>query len=223
MTSKNCEIQNNDNQANKKRPTVEEILNNLKALPKLDPVKDNNDKCFTYQVVMEQHKRALEQRFYYEALFIDYNYIEDRLRSFLFHCGVLTHKDNACVLSEDGKAFLLSIRTRNYKLNGAKINGVSLKINIIYDILDWANNPNTHESDNSFSANLKNKIQTRIDISGMVLCLNTILEWTPIRNKLIHDLMNNNVISIEETIVEIANYGIILGQYLSSQIERLKK
>ncbi len=49
---------------------------------------ENIQKFGTYKVQMERLKRAVENEFYYETIFISYAVIEDRMKSMLVHIGI---------------------------------------------------------------------------------------------------------------------------------------
>ena len=56
---------------------------------KIGVVIDNMDKCYTYAQHKGRYSQAMKYEFYFEALMIDYALMEDRLKSFLYHAGVL--------------------------------------------------------------------------------------------------------------------------------------
>lgn len=51
-----------------------------------DPI-DNMEKCYNYKEQSERLKKAMEEKFYLEAIFIEYAMIEDRTDSALKHVG----------------------------------------------------------------------------------------------------------------------------------------
>ena len=53
----------------------------------MEPVNDNMQKYYNYREQMGRLKKALNQKFYLEAIFIEYAIMEDRLESILRHAG----------------------------------------------------------------------------------------------------------------------------------------
>ena len=52
------------------------------------PAENNYDKAHTYEKMMQRYKKAVKEEFFFEAVLIDYAVIEDRMLSFLYHCGI---------------------------------------------------------------------------------------------------------------------------------------
>ena len=53
----------------------------------MEPIADNMQKYTNYKMQMGRLKKALNNQFYLEAIFIEYAIMEDRLESVLRHCG----------------------------------------------------------------------------------------------------------------------------------------
>ena len=58
----------------------------------IQPVQSNLEKESTYRKNMIRYNQAIRSGFYYEAIMIDYAMIEDRLRSTLYHMGLLANR-----------------------------------------------------------------------------------------------------------------------------------
>lgn len=56
------------------------------------PVAGNQDKYLTYRQWCGRHARAMREGFYLEALLVDNALMEDALRSYLYHIGVLAER-----------------------------------------------------------------------------------------------------------------------------------
>lgn len=48
---------------------------------------DNEQKYFNYKIQMDRLNRAMRGKFYFEAVMIEYNIIDDRLKSLIKHSG----------------------------------------------------------------------------------------------------------------------------------------
>ena len=57
-------------------------------------VGDNQEKRLTYRRWCGRYQKAMREGFYFEALLIDYALIEDALRSYLYHIGVIARRDD---------------------------------------------------------------------------------------------------------------------------------
>ncbi len=98
---------------------------------------DNMLKYANYKDQMEHLTRALDERFYLEAVFIEYAVIEDRLTSALKHAGVYNEKKHR-MLTDKVKALRLLIR------NGDKAACEHLLENLLDNILSWKDKRNSY-------------------------------------------------------------------------------
>ena len=97
-----------------------------------------NGKYLTYKAMKENLKRAITSEFYYEAIFIEYAILEDRLESLLRHAGVN-------VLDKNGHAISYSNKVKVVKSN-ARFHDKFIMKKITSDFLDelksWSNKRN---------------------------------------------------------------------------------
>ena len=66
----------------------------------ISPVETMQEKCETYRAAMARLKGALQQGFYFEAMLIEYALLEDRLRLFVYHAGLLQNRRQAICCPE---------------------------------------------------------------------------------------------------------------------------
>ena len=57
--------------------------------PQIKPISTNTEKQNTYRVMKGRLSVAIREKFYFEAMLIEYALMEDRLRSFLLYMGVM--------------------------------------------------------------------------------------------------------------------------------------
>ena len=57
------------------------------------PVETMQEKYETYAAETKRLKKALDEGFYFEAMLTDYALMEDRLRSFVYHAGLLADRN----------------------------------------------------------------------------------------------------------------------------------
>lgn len=53
----------------------------------IKPAENNIEKAYTYRQMKDRYNKAMSEKFYFEAMMIDYAMIEDRLRSSIYHIG----------------------------------------------------------------------------------------------------------------------------------------
>ena len=114
------------NDINDVRINAEIFDRQLGKSSEIKPVSNNDDKRRTYQVLKGKLARVLREKFYFEAMLIDYALMEDRLRSYLYYMGILTDRTQTRINSKI-KAEIISI-VDLYKKGDDK---TTLKINCI--------------------------------------------------------------------------------------------
>ena len=186
-------------------------------------VKNNNDKRETYAYLLGKYKKALREKFYFEALMIVYAMQEDRLRSMLYYMGTFDDRNTLGVSSKtknDLKLILQEKHGENAKFSLTTITG---KMKLISAVISWVILAN--ENDNNYSIYLKNlkKLMESVDIDGIADTLDEIEHWIKFRNEVIHASMNKNLEALYEGIdIRIEN-GMKLARDLDNFIKVIKK
>ena len=167
----------------------------------INPVKNNIDKQNTYRNNIARYNRAMREGFYLEALLIDYAVIEDRLRSFLYHIGLLKTKDSFKIDGGKAKESLKPIITE-YKRKDENANfiynSISGKMKIIRCTLMWAEQEDYNQEDKYLVA-----LRRQYEV--------------------IHALLNKNMDSLYERLEAQAGKGMDLARFLDSQVKCVKK
>ena len=108
---------------------------------KIAPVSDNNDKFLTYTELTRKYNIAMENDFYFEAMFIVYAIMEDRLRSYLYYLGCMKSKNSHKFDNSDVQSIIETL-ARNHlpkkERDNLDISGISGKRNVIAATLKWA-------------------------------------------------------------------------------------
>ena len=163
---------------------------------KIGAVTNNMDKCYTYAQHKGRYSQAMKYEFYFEALMIDYALMEDRLKSFLYHAGILQSRTSYKIDCCKSNKVLLKQVYCNYinrpDANLPNIQNISGKINIIRAILEWVSYTEQNPDDNRYLRALKNQCES-VDIGDMLDTLKMIEAWCKYRNEVVHALMNKNV------------------------------
>jgi len=102
------------------------------------------DKYLTYKSLMGRYNLAIKYKFYYEGLMIDYALLEDRLRSWMYHIGVIPSRDSIKVSSIAKKELLTIVNEykKDNEKDGLGYGTISSKIKILRALLNWAENVN---------------------------------------------------------------------------------
>ncbi|MBE6751637.1 MAG: hypothetical protein E7556_03825 [Ruminococcaceae bacterium] len=193
---------------------------------KICPVIDNMDKRYTYAQHKGRYSQAMKYEFYFEALMIDYALMEDRLKSFLYHAGVLNSRTSHKIdCSKPNKALLKQIycKYRNKTdVNLPKIQNISGKIDIIRAVLEWVSNTEQNPNDSRYLRTLKNQCES-VDIGDMLNTLKMIEDWCKYRNEVVHALMNKNIDSLRSVLCDKAIEGMELANRLDTYVRDMKK
>lgn len=191
----------------------------------IQPVNDNYDKQNTYRYNIRRFNKAMQEGFFLEALLIDYAMIEDRLRSFIYHIGLLNTRDSARV---DGKEARDSVRDiiRRYKRGDEDdlflMKAIAGKMKIIRCTLLWADEENL-DLDNKYLRTLRKQYDQYVDVDGLLKILEEIEQWCKYRNEIIHGLLNKNEERLNDTVMSQAEKGMELARYVDSQVKNVKK
>ena len=192
---------------------------------RIKPVSDNTDKQNSYREYLRRYNKAMQEGFYLEAILIDYAIIEDRLRSFIYHLGLLNTKDSYKADGTKAKKCLKGIIS-DYKLNGENdhfnINSITGKIKIIRCTLLWAEQE-SFNSDDRYLKILRDQYDRYLDVDGLLDTLSEIDDWRDYRNEVIHSLFNKNTYSLNEEISVQAERGMQLARFVDNQVKCLKK
>ena len=193
---------------------------------KIGAVTDNMDKCYTYAQHKGRYSQAMKYEFYFEALMIDYALMEDRLKSFLYHAGILQSRTSYKIDCCKSNKVLLKQVYCNYinrpDANLPNIQNISGKIKIIRAILEWVSYTEQNPDDNRYLRALKNQCES-VDIGDMLDTLKTIEAWCKYRNEVVHALMNKNVNSLRSELCHNAIEGMQLANRLDTYVRDIKK
>lgn len=191
----------------------------------IKPVHDNKDKQNTYRTWMGRYLKAMQYEFYYEAIFIDYAMLEDRLKSFLFHIGAYYDRESYKANKGEAVKYLKSIvseyKNRNEK-DGLNVSNISGKRKIIRCVLKWSLESENIDKKQKYLSALRYQCES-LDTETFLEELEKIEKWCEYRNELIHALMNKNVDSTQMQIAERAAEGMELARYIDSQVRIIKK
>ena len=70
---------------------------------------------------------------------------------------------------------------------------------------------------------LKKENEGNLDIGGLLETLESVDKWRKYRNEVIHGLLNNNLDSLNEKLLEQVELGMKYARFIDSQVKALKK
>lgn len=174
------------------------------------------EKYNTYRNIIEKYNKAIENGFYFEAIFIGYALIDDRLKSFIYHLNLIDvyrgRKSNNLQLDNELKIIL------KYDKDSINIRNISTKIFIIKKILAHLKNNEKRYSYEDMFKQLDN-----LNINEVLKKLKEIQNWSEYRNELVHALMNKDNETLNKIVIEKAKLVESYFRYIDKQVTILKK
>lgn len=204
----------------------------------ISPVETMQEKYETYRAEMARLKGALQQGFYFEAMLIEYALLEDRLRSFVYHAGLLQNRKASHLLP--GKNAVrkdfnrIAQRVKTWKLEDGKetgntsnferlsVNKISDKTFIVRTIVLWSSELESLPDESRYLQALRGQCES-LDAAALLETLDAIDTWRMYRNEVIHSLMNKRMESVQQKLSEQVEQGVQLARQLDAQVTILKK
>ena len=193
---------------------------------KICVVNDNMDKRYTYAEHKGRYNRAMKYEFYFEALLIDYALMEDRLKSFLYHAGVVETRFSTSIdINDKHMDYIRKIYREYSKKNNAnlpRIQNISGKMDVIRAIFEWTSTTTEIPDNSRYLKALKSQCES-VDIDGMRETLDQIKDWCKYRDEVVHALMNKNVDSLNVELCGKAIEGMQMANRLDTYVRDMKK
>ena len=188
----------------------------------IEPVKSNTEKALTYCQMKGRYNKAMKEGFYFEAVAIDYAMIEDRLRSFLYHIGVLNTRESAKSDVKETKKFHIEIYNNFFdkKFTGLDLKNISAKYGLIRAVLNWVTT--TEGAEGKYQIKLKYACES-LDAEDVFNCIDKLEKWCDYRNEIIHGLMNKKVESLYSELAEKADEGMKLATKIDAYVDIVSK
>ena len=185
-------------------------------------VSDNQDKYLTYKQWCGQHKKAMEEGFYFEAMLIDYALMEDALRSYLYHIGVIAERNSkhACKKANPLRGLMATYLPKEKTSLG--ISTISGKMKIVRATLLWHLDDAKALQVDPYLKALSRQYSDRIDPEEYLNLLRRVDDWRDYRNEVMHALMSKNLAAVDERLAEKCEEGMALARELQAQVKRVK-
>jgi hypothetical protein len=172
----------------------------------------NKNKYTIYRYSFARLNEAIANRFFFEAILIEYAIIEDRINSIFRRLGFLNESGNL----PEGKRKLL---IRTFHKQTFRWNDISNKIKLIETLitLDSFSIPNFEDKTYLFELSLKIKSFNN-EIQQIIIHL---LPWLKIRNRYVHALMEYKTTSLENDLKAFVTQGKIVIRLLDSFVKKI--
>lgn len=171
----------------------------------IQKVADNYEKQCNYTNLIARYKKACEQEFYFEALWILYAMIEDRTTSLLYYMGFLSSKDRLKITGSKKINYKVREILCENENDILYFSQLSNKINYIRKTVKWAN---TSEPSDDYQELLKKYFtSTTFSKYNIFDCLNNLDEFRDKRNQIMHALFNKNYQAVSNEVCDLLNKG----------------
>jgi len=187
----------------------------------IKPVSDNISKQHTYKRLLGRYKLAVKNEFYFEAMLIVYAMLEDRLRSVLYHTGVLVNKDKLS-FHKKTKPYVQNI-VASYQDDEntlPRMQNITGKMQIVKAMFKWA--AECENPEDKYLISLKSALEAT-DIGAMIETIDNLQDWLKYRNEVIHASMNKDIESLYSDLQERVEEGMQYARLIDNQAAFLRK
>ena len=192
--------------------------------PVFKTVANNDQKHNTYREGCSRYKKAMRQRFYYEALLIDYALVEDRLRSWLYHIGVFAGWKDRRACRKTRPQILEMVRAHEKRdVSSLRLMNMSGKAGVIRATLGWHAANDVCPSADVYQSVLWRQYERELDCAGAEEILHALPSWCERRNELVHGLMNKDVTLLEPQLQPLCEEGFDLFRELDKRVGKVSK
>lgn len=177
----------------------------------IKPVEDNYDKQNTYVVLNDKLTKAKEEGYYYEAMFIVYAMIEDRLSSILYYAKATIQSEKKVIFNPETEDIMKQIFYQEIKPKhhfNFNFNKISHKRQMLEALIKWSLRVTT---ESKLHEDIKKILK---DTENYLLTLTELDEWCDYRNQLIHDIFNKNMQSVNDEINKQIDKGYKVAREL---------
>jgi len=183
-------------------------------------VRGNAEKYDSYKILMARYKKASQQDFYFEMLWILYAMFEDLTSAFLYHSGFVTEDRRKVVAAKNIQQSIRGVLKLSDKAN-FDFGTLFGKTTTIRKTVKWAqNNPASDEYQKELKALLNRKA---INSPEFLHCLDGIDFWRDKRNGLTHALFSVHSYETAKELKPLTEQGYQLARTLDKAVSALRK
>ncbi len=181
--------------------------------------KTSKDKQHSYAYLNKKYNKAYKEGFYFEAIMIAYNLVEDRLIALLHYAGVVnrdTFKDNKSIkITKRTRPIIRQLMGKDDK-SQIRVSNIGTKISILRNLTN-------SRFDDEYIRTVREQIEKKIGLDDFMSILERCDIWKDYRNKYVHGLANKNPESVEEYACSVADEGYILSRELDNMVGRFSR
>ena len=188
--------------------------------PVTKTVQGNADKYDLFKVLMARYKKASQQGFFFEMLWILYAMFEDRTSAFLYYIGFVTEDRRKVIGNKDIQKSIRGVLKLSEKANFdfGTLYGKTLTIR---KVTTWSKNtPASDEYQKELKLLLNRKA---ISSPEFLQCLDGIDFWRDKRNGLTHALFSVNSYETAKDLKPLTEQGYQLARTLDNAVSALRK
>lgn len=189
----------------------------------IQSVKNNEDKRNTYRYQLGRYQKARRYGFHFEAMLIVYSLLEDRLKSFLYYCGLFENRNTLKLSKRTREDILAIVYEDDVPVRIPSLNMITTKIEYVKKVVLWSNNINGSKIENNkYLLSLKSQTEY-IDADALLTVLSELEVWLKYRNEIIHASMNKNLDKLYENIAFETEKAMDIARFIDSQVSIIKK
>ena len=182
-------------------------------------VQGNADKYDAYKILMARYKKAKQQDFFFEMLWILYAMFEDRTSAFLYYIGFVTEDRRKVVGAKDIQKSIRGVLQLGEKAN-FDFGTLYGKTVTIRKATEWMKNtPASDEYQKELKILLNRKA---INSPEFLQCLDDIDFWRDKRNGLTHALFSVHSYETAKELKPLAEQGYQLARTLDNAVSALR-
>ena len=198
-------------------------MNMVSSKYPIKTVADNVEKGLSYSKNLKRYKKAKNEKFYLECLWILYAMLEDRSSAFLYYLGFTSDKKRMSATgTKKIKKQIRQILQMVEKNDKYKFDTISGKLSRMADVIAWSKTVDNDISD--YQAAIKKAVENlsyNEDFIDALTYLNG--EWRDKRNQLTHSLFNKDPDSAIAELKLLIEKGYIAVRILDNAVAELKK
>lgn len=182
----------------------------------IERYKDGDGKQKSHRYLNSKYNRAIKEGFYFEAILIAYNLVEDRLIAFLHYAGIVSRDAEELKITKRTKK---SIRFLMEKKESERLNvkNIEFKLDVIEKIL------RQKETEDDYLKELFLQVNSTLDSDEFLAKLIECREWKNARNKYVHGLANKNPLDVENYAEMLAEQGHNLARTFDNYVGKFSR
>jgi len=188
--------------------------------PATKTVSGNADKYDSYKILMARYKKANQQEFFFEMLWILYAMFEDRTSAFLYYIGFVTEDRRKVVGAKNIQKSIREVLKLGEKAS-FDFGTLYGKTETIKKVTTWAQKASVSDE---YQKELRMLLNRKpINSPDFLKCLQGIDSWRNKRNELTHALFSVTSYETAKELKPLTEQGYQLARILDNAVSALRK